>query len=88
MGCHFLLQGISPTQGWNPHASLASPALAGGFFTSEPPGKPLSLLFVFIIQNFGSQILEYVRIAIYLDIYLDSEAPFPERRFESLEWSP
>ena len=36
VGCHFLLQanpGIEP-------ASLASPALAGRFFTPEPPGKP------------------------------------------------
>ena len=34
VGCHSLLQGIFPTQGIKP----ASPALAGGFFTSEPPG--------------------------------------------------
>ena len=33
MGCRFLLQGIFL-------ASLASPALAGGFLTTEPPGKP------------------------------------------------
>ena len=35
-GCHFLLQGIFPTQRSN-STSLASPALAGGFFTTEPP---------------------------------------------------
>ena len=35
VGCHFLLQGIFPTQGLN-----LSPALAGGFFTTEPCGKP------------------------------------------------
>ena len=34
VGCHFLLQGIFLTQG-----SL-SPTLAGGFFTTEPTGKP------------------------------------------------
>ena len=34
--CHFLLQGIVPTQGSN----LCSPALAGTFFPTEPPGKP------------------------------------------------
>ena len=34
MGCHFLLQGIFPSQGWNP-------SLAGRFFTTEPPGKPI-----------------------------------------------
>ena len=36
VGCHFLLQGIFPTQGANPCLLLA-----GGFFTTEPPGKPL-----------------------------------------------
>ena len=35
--CHALLQGIFPTKGLNPLMSLA---LAGGFFTAEPPGKP------------------------------------------------
>ena len=34
-GCHFLLQGIFPTLGSNPLP--ASPALAGEFFTTEPP---------------------------------------------------
>ena len=33
--CHFILQGIFPV-GNEPE----SPALTGGFFTSEPPGKP------------------------------------------------
>ena len=41
VGCHFLLQGIIPTQRSNP--SLASPELAGRFFTTAPPGKPLEL---------------------------------------------
>ena len=34
VGCHFLLQGIFPTLG---STSPASPALAGEFFTTEPP---------------------------------------------------
>ena len=34
MGCHFLLQGIFPTQGSNP-PPLMSPALAGRFFTAS-----------------------------------------------------
>ena len=34
--CHFLLQGIFLTQGSN--SSLVSPALAGRFFITEPPG--------------------------------------------------
>ena len=38
VGCRFLLQGIFPTQGSNP---LPSPALAGGFCTTGPPGKPV-----------------------------------------------
>ena len=35
-GCHFLLQGNLPSPGMEP----ASPALAGGFCTTEAPGKP------------------------------------------------
>ena len=37
VGCHFLLQGIFPTQEIEPMC----PALASGFFTTEPPGEPL-----------------------------------------------
>ena len=36
MGCHFLLRGGLPNPGIEPML----PALAGGFFTTEPPGKP------------------------------------------------
>jgi len=36
VGCHFLLQGNLPNTGIEP----LSPALAGGFFTTEPSGKP------------------------------------------------
>ena len=39
VACHFLLQGIFPTQVIRP-TSLVFPALAGGFFTSVPPKKP------------------------------------------------
>ena len=38
MGCHFLLQGIFPTQGENPTSHII-----GGFLTAEPPGKPTHL---------------------------------------------
>ena len=34
VGCHFLLQGSFPIQG------LALVSLAGGFFTTAPPGEP------------------------------------------------
>ena len=38
MGYHFLLQGNLPDPGIKP-VSSASPALAGGFFITAPPGK-------------------------------------------------
>ena len=41
-GCHFLLQGIFPTQGSN--LSPKFPALAGRFFTSEVPGRPQRII--------------------------------------------
>ena len=37
--CHALLQGIFLTQGMNSHF-FTSPALAGEFLTTVPPGKP------------------------------------------------
>ena len=37
-GLPFPIQGIFPTQGSNPHL-FASPVLAGGLFTSAPPGN-------------------------------------------------
>ena len=39
-GCHSLLQGIFQTPRWN-LCLLRLPALAGGFFTTVPPGKPM-----------------------------------------------
>ena len=39
VGCHFLLQGIFPAS--QPRNRTSSPAMAGTFFTTEPPGKPL-----------------------------------------------
>ena len=39
MGCHFLTSGDLSDPGIEP-SSLASPVLAGGFFTTVPPGKP------------------------------------------------
>ena len=40
VGCHTLLQGISPVQESDLCLLHLSPALAGGFFTIVPPGKP------------------------------------------------
>ena len=53
LGSHFFLQGNLPDPGTEP----TSPALAGGFFTTEPPGKPQwttrvtchSLLMLFLV---------------------------------------
>ena len=36
VSCHFRLQGIFP----HPGIKSVSPALVGGFLTTEPPGKP------------------------------------------------
>ena len=42
-------------------ASLASPALAGRFFTTEPPGKPLALATTsFLEGSTPKQLLIYV----------------------------
>jgi len=39
-----------------------SPALAGGFFTTEPPGKPLANIFeVFSTRNYGNGEKELVK---------------------------
>ena len=45
VGCKSLLQGNLPYPGIEPE-SLESPALSGGFFTTEPPGKPQQQLCV------------------------------------------
>ena len=50
MHCRFLPQGIFPTQGWNPHL-LHWQALAGGVFTSEPPGKPITVHSRWLIEE-------------------------------------
>ena len=44
MGCHFLLQGIFLTQESIEPKSSASHALAGKFFTTEPPGQPMVII--------------------------------------------
>jgi len=43
VGCHFLLQRIFLTQGSNPHFLH----LTGGFFNTEPPGKPFNIYVTF-----------------------------------------
>ena len=41
-GLPFPPPGDLPNLGMEPASPLASPALANGFFTTEPPGKPQS----------------------------------------------
>ena len=45
LGSHFFLQGNLPDPGTEP----TSPALAGGFFTTEPPGKPYITSIVVVV---------------------------------------
>ena len=53
-GCHFLLQKVLLS---NPGFKPMSPALAGVFFTIEPPGKPIYLLTaMYIIPETKKQI--------------------------------
>ena len=50
-----ILSGLSfppPGDLSNPSVELTSPVLAGGFFTTEPPGKPLKYDYAIIILNF------------------------------------
>ena len=74
-GCHFLLQGIFPTQS----------ALAGGFFTTEPPGKPLELInsanIYFLHSNIhthlGKHSSRFSVIACLLSSFCFKEKPIP-----------
>ena len=50
MDCHFILQGIFPTQGSNPCLlPLTSPALAGGFFTTSTIWGALSFTMLCLV---------------------------------------
>ena len=50
--CYFLLQGIFPIEGLN-----VSPALVGGFFTMEPPGKTNHRLDMALKSHFVFQVV-------------------------------
>ena len=54
MGCHFLLQGIFPTQELN-LCLLRLPAMAGGFFTTEPPEESKTACWLNKIQGYSEQ---------------------------------
>ena len=74
VGWCFLLQRIFQTQGVNP--SLLHAALAGKFFTTEPPQEPLkslivSILLILSISLFVSVIIYFMYLgAPMLDVYI------------------
>ena len=55
VGCHFLLQRNLP----HPGIELTSPALAGGFFTTESLGKP-NMLGLFLLTSSMASYMEKV----------------------------
>ena len=59
-GCHFLLQGILPNPGIK-HTSLASPGLAGGFFTIVP-SESLSCRLTSQLATISQMLAEDVRL--------------------------
>ena len=71
VGCRFLLQGIFPTQGSN-LSLLHLLALAGGFFTTEPPVKPLCIHSLF---HYFSRIVACISVGQTMLLEL-SENPF------------
>ena len=61
--CHFFLQRIFPTQG-SKLLSLVSLALAAGFFTTVPPGKPRVIVCQFF-TNLSFSYLKDINIACF-----------------------
>ena len=57
MGCHFLLQRIFTIEGSNP--GLECLALAGRFFTTKPPGKPMNFITLLVIRKIINVILNH-----------------------------
>ena len=57
--CHFLLQGIFPTQGWKPRSST----LRADSLTTEPPGKPRRSL-ALLISSGKSGLLWFLDIRL------------------------
>ena len=57
--------------------SLVSPALAGGFFTTAPPGKPQTNLqsnIYFNILTFTNQFRSLLWVSLYLEIFVSRSA--------------
>ena len=71
---------LFPTPGDFPHSGIkprspVSPALAGGFFTTEPPGKPRELPGNTHHSHFSTIVLEkdiLLKYKLYISLHLDS----------------
>ena len=65
VGCHFLLQGIFPTQGFGA-MSPESPALAGGFFTIKPPILLILIMDLFPCHNVINSFRNLLHYSLYI----------------------
>ena len=72
VGCHFLLQGNLPRPGMEP----TTPALAGRFFTTEPPRKSITLNRLVIIIK-----------PPRLPVYQSFSRKYRERQNSFTEWT-
>ena len=72
-----LSTGISRQEYWSglpspgPESEPVSPALADGFFTAEPPGKPLSPL----CSCLYSALYNTGQVCVCLELFIDAQAP-------------
>ena len=75
-GCHFLIQGMDLLDPRIKPKPSASPALADGFFTTEPPGRPIFIFTFHLIHNYHiscewhSQYFIYLCVCIYMYVYI------------------
>jgi len=70
VGCHFLLWGNLPNPGNEP----SSAALAGGFFTAEPPGEPTMEYYSAVKKN---KIMSFAATWTDLQIVMLSKVSHP-----------
>ena len=74
--------GDLPNPGMKPESSVA-PTLAGGFFTTEAPGKPLGMCIQFLMPlNYSPQVVVYR----YVQNMDNPEAMFPMIPFSRTSW--
>ena len=83
VGCHFLLQEIFPTQG----PSLCLMHWAGGFFTTELPGKPRIKIHMSKIMTRGKSKLyiKHLCEALRMTSTISCKSLLPPRKKQSCE---